>query len=353
MSNLRGVRVLRRLLSALVVVATVPVFVVVPAAVSRADGTVHTGKLTSSLTKVTTSTGRKVLVRVTGLESHDDEGGGTGMTVQIWTLSRTESHQWYPNIPYGSSGDFDYTDDGYATVAPATTAYYSVDLQFTPTSKPTTVCGSTDKFKWETKRTGQLSGMLFIDTHTEKWGTIGNSTQEDFTFDPGSTMRIRQGYSIDPCAVGGAAPCAWHVAAYHYLGNRSFVATAAWHHGSLQGHLMAGRTRKMPDAAADRLDMVTVSAPLPTFRLKNHRARVRIRTSANAASGSATVISSSNFSHGTVRGCPGGDRSYRDWPGDSLKNGRTPLTFHTVVFRDIHIADASGLEAPDVYYASR
>jgi hypothetical protein len=342
MPNMSSVRVPRWLSSALLLAIAVPLLVVAPAPASRADGTVHYGVLRSSLTKVTSSTGAHLFVRVTGSKDFDEEGGGYQASVELLTAAHTESHTWQPSTPYGSSRDFDYTDDGYATVTPATTPYFSVDLQFAPTSKASTVCGSADAGYQETRWTGQLSGMLFVDTHSKRWGTIGSNNREDFTFAPGSTLRVGRGDSNDVCA-RGVNPCPRRIAVYDYVGERIFAATSQKRNGRMHGHLQASRAKKMPDAAVRRLDLVRVPAPPMTLKLRNHRPTVFITTSGGGATGNAkvTVKRAESTYHPRIN-CPDGShRRSTAWSGATLTNGATRLDLHTQVFGDLLISDTT------------
>jgi hypothetical protein len=196
--------------------------------------------------------------------------------------------------------------------------------------------------------------MLFVDTHTKRWGTIGSSTREDFVFAPGSNVRTAEGYSY----VCGALPepCVRTIDVFKRgstePGDAMLSATSTRRAGTMQGHLRASSTRGTSDSDVRRIDVVSVSAPPLRLHLRNHRATVTITTSDNGATGSGVAKATQEGYGGSVS-C--GDRHLRStaWPRTRFTNGRTPLTFHTIVFGDIRVADSSHPYTTDVHYYRR
>lgn len=288
---------------------------------ARADAAAQTGTLVSARTVLTSTTGKKLTLDVTGFRSSE------GSTVVVALSQQGESHSW--SFPAKASA-VAINGKGAGTIdlpAQAMGGAGKLALTFSPSGavKKQTCQGSLAS----KRRPVSVRGVAQLKTGTAGWGDVG-SAKKPTTFRTSQVM-----WSYDAECPAPAAPCV-DTLSWNGFDTAGQVVTG------ISGSVVAGDSsltayRSTPLAApagAYRTDLVTVpDAPAPTLSGPEDEKTLR----AELGDGSLSIEGSAAGTETSP--CESGDTlAETSWFG-TVSNGTRAFTVPAQVFGDFTLAD--------------
>jgi hypothetical protein len=303
--------------------------------------------LSSSTVARTTSKGVGVNLSIYSfLHSNENNNRSLSVTLTRSTASGYQSYSWSFNLPTTENGWNPTTHKGFINTGSTTISPFGlVHLTFAENAKahsPTCVTGK------ETIYPVSLSGIVYFNTHSTAWGTLG-STKTSYTFKATNTVTVDAGCSTKPPLPTCYNALDWGAGKYSTGSSSNFQGGSV---GSSSGYVGATRfvTFTTPKNSG-RSDYGSAPAPPPTQ--KSGSPVVTVHTKAGTlATGSATLSeapgTNATGSEGQCRlsGLTKTEK-YSDWSASYHSTG--PLTFHFAVGGNLTVPNMAYPPGPNEY----
>ncbi len=289
---------------------------------------------------VTTSTHHTLKLKVSASDfvslGNPDNSPGS-IDVQLGTPNGREAHGWIFALAAGSITDHVSTSTGVATTGPHQISPFGrVRLTFSPDGPSSTLkCGKTTVVTRHVK----IAAAMSFDT-SSAWGSVGSYPAKTH-FGRGT---LRTQYGGAPCpAPAEFTTCVTNVT-WGAQGT-PLTLTGGWtrRHGKKHGTITGERVVSLSTPAdADRIDLVTLPAPLPKLTDVGGIPTLAVTTSGGQSVGSAT-LASTTAEHPSKVTC--NSTHHHDlqttWTSASYTNGTTPLAVHEQIEGTLTLPDSA------------
>jgi hypothetical protein len=282
---------------------------------ARADTGALTSKALAARTVLTSTSGKKLTMTVSGTSS------SSGSTVTIGLSSGNESHMWSfkarsTDVKIGSTGA------GTITLTSAQTGDRGkLNLKFSPTTAvKKRMCG--DKVAAKSRQVS-VSGIAFFKTGTRPWGNVGKSAKA-ISFNRANTVTWAYDVTCATAPTACTSSLSW---SSWKFGGSVMEGVSGSRRGDAASVSGFRSTNLSKPAGASRLDSVTVpKAPLPTFAGDTSSATL----TAKVGTGSLTIAAQNGYD-ATVPCGSGGSASTTQWMG-AATNGSPAFKIPAQVF---------------------
>jgi len=280
----------------------------------------------------------KLKLSVSDFVSHANPDTSAGsIDIQLGTPNGREAHGWVFQLTAGSITDHVGTSTGVVTTgAHQISPFGRIRLTFRPDGPSSTLtCGKTTVITRHVK----VAAAMSFDT-ASAWGSVGSY--------PGTTSfgrgTLRTQYGGAPCpAPAEFTTCLTNVT-WSAQGS-PLTLTGGWRlrHGKKHGTLTGERVVALSTPAeADRIDLVTMPAPLPALTDVHGIPALAVTTSGAGSVGSAT-LASTTAEHPSRVTC--NSTHHHDlqttWTSGSYTNGTTPLTLSEQIEGALTLPDSA------------
>ena len=281
----------------------------------RADTGALTSKSLTARTVLTSTSGKKLTLTVSGV------GTSSGSTVSVGLASGNESHTWSFQAP-ASALKVGSTGAGTLVLTNVQTGNRgTLNLRFSPAGaiRKRTCNGKLAS----ASKPVSVSGIAFFKTGTRPWGNVGRATKA-ISF--GSTRAV--GWTYDVTCATPPAPCTEYLSWSSWqFGSTVMQGVSGTRRGTTASAMGFRSTTLASPKGASRTDVVSLpKVALPTFAGDTSAASV----TAKNGTGSVTVAGTDGFGYDVQCGS-GGTARLTQWQGTAT-NGSTAFRIPAQVF---------------------